>query len=180
MSSAAKCAARFLIRYRFSGGGPAPLLDNPSVGLCVIIMIMSVASWAFSGLALLRSELRGVTCAADVRGMLLGVVLLSAINGMFKCYMSFKVRACDFEWTAICWSTLAINGSQIFLLVWTAMDFVTILTSCFQTDVILYLVLTLGWCLYCATVTLDVLGFYSLFLPSFALQFRKLGKLNFN
>eukprot|EP00927_Polykrikos_kofoidii_P072604 TRINITY_DN68705_c0_g1_i1.p1 TRINITY_DN68705_c0_g1~~TRINITY_DN68705_c0_g1_i1.p1 ORF type:complete len:195 (-),score=19.96 TRINITY_DN68705_c0_g1_i1:58-642(-) len=165
------------MHYTYEGGGPTPLLDNPSVGICVVAMLEYFFVLFLSILAFVILNSSSPNCDRPFAQLLACIGAISMIAGILNMKVSYMDRACDWRWTQFIQVTLLITLAQSGVAVWGYIDLLYAMDTCWaegnRAVIVLVLIIAI---LFFAVVVTNFLGFYFIFLPSFALQFRRLKK----
>lgn len=160
---------------RRKGGGPAPLLDNPSVALCVISMFMDFFLFFVSSLGVIFASLLQQTCEIPLWYFLAFVGLVASVSAVLYARMSWMEHASDRIWMLYGFLTFAVFLLQGGTMVWggylcyLAMDS----TQC-AVDVLNFTLVCTG-----LLAIIEFIGFisvYFVFIPSFMIQLRAAAK----
>lgn len=101
------------------GGGPTPLLDNPSVRLCVLIAFFNVVLFVVSSAGVFMASLTHQVCeAAPLWYFMLVVGVESIVCGSFFLQLAFLERASDRMWARKASMAFVVNALQIVTMLW--------------------------------------------------------------
>ncbi|CAJ1334370.1 unnamed protein product [Effrenium voratum] len=160
---------------RRKGGGPAPLLDNPSVALCVISMALDIFLFFVSSLGVIFASLLQQSCDIPLWWFLALVGLVAALSSVLYARMSWMEHASDRVWMKYGFLTFLVFIMQGGTMVWGAyLCWLAMASASCAQDVLNFTLVCTG-----LLAVIEVIGCFSVylvFIPSFMFQLRDAAK----
>eukprot|EP00928_Gymnodinium_smaydae_P080988 TRINITY_DN64575_c0_g1_i1.p1 TRINITY_DN64575_c0_g1~~TRINITY_DN64575_c0_g1_i1.p1 ORF type:complete len:193 (-),score=9.38 TRINITY_DN64575_c0_g1_i1:152-730(-) len=165
---------KITLRINYAGGGPAPLLDNPGVGTCVVFFALEFlySLWSVGVLIMLVfGDLKGCIFENSVSFAALEI-LVALLSAAWFLYVSFIRYTSDDRWTRIVLGFVVKSGVDTSLIFYGVSFLLDISEqACQEPTPVSMLVLGSA---HFGLASLWGLIFLLVFLPRFALQSYKL------
>eukprot|EP00439_Symbiodinium_sp_Y106_P080574 s842_g19.t1 len=154
---------------------PAPLLDNPSVALCVISMAMDFFLFFVSSLGVIFASLLRQSCDIPLWWFLALVGLVASISAVLYAKMAWTEHGSDRTWTIHGFLAFVVFLVQGGTMVWGGyLCWLALASSECAVDVLNFTLVCTG-----LLALIEVIGFFSVyfvFIPSFMMQLRDAAK----
>eukprot|EP00930_Biecheleria_cincta_P095659 TRINITY_DN87601_c0_g1_i1.p1 TRINITY_DN87601_c0_g1~~TRINITY_DN87601_c0_g1_i1.p1 ORF type:complete len:170 (-),score=19.42 TRINITY_DN87601_c0_g1_i1:44-553(-) len=164
-----------VIGGRRRGGGPAPLLDNPSIPLCVVMMFINFLSFLLSSIGVVVTSVTTNNCSAlPLTAYLLSAGAGAALGFLLYARLSFKLYASDSTWMLLGGLSLLVSlvqGGLLFMGIWIFLQVYVEGTCSSEAAVEMTTVCTI---VFGISVAMTFFSVYFVFIPSFTLQLRSL------
>mmetsp|Transcript_30102 Transcript_30102/g.82711 ORF Transcript_30102/g.82711 Transcript_30102/m.82711 type:complete len:181 (-) Transcript_30102:59-601(-) len=159
--------------FTFKGGGPALLLDNPSVGLMVVFAFLNVVAFVVGASSAVQLMMQNTCVSEPLISFMGSFAMISFVSSAYHLYLAFVVQASDMTWSLLLWAYFLINVSRVLLSVYGVFMIRRMPASC-PDATSEATVLSVN----CASVVLisgmAIMTNYLIYLPNFALQVSRL------
>mmetsp|Transcript_3904 Transcript_3904/g.9965 ORF Transcript_3904/g.9965 Transcript_3904/m.9965 type:complete len:176 (-) Transcript_3904:103-630(-) len=160
-----------LPRYRYTGGGPAPLLQNPSAGLNIIFTVLNIIVGMICVASLLIIMRFESTCEEPLVEFLVCVGVASCVATSYNFYLAFISETSDTCWWMIMALDFFINVARFVICYYGLQMLGRMQHVCSDAEA---QVVRLNCVSIVVATTLLGLTDYFMYLPNFVLQLSRL------
>jgi len=153
-----------------------PLIDNPSMGLSVLLFLANVAVFTLSTVGMINVSNLTASCGSELRIFMLGVSCESTLNVAFFARLSFVENASDGEWAITACVAFCLYVIQVSMAAWGILSLVWAYSdeACFASGLDTINFATTCVCTCIGLNSMTILSVKFIFLPSIASQLRGL------
>mmetsp|Transcript_79952 Transcript_79952/g.232116 ORF Transcript_79952/g.232116 Transcript_79952/m.232116 type:complete len:173 (+) Transcript_79952:146-664(+) len=161
------------------GGAPTPLLDNPSVSICIMLFLLNVVLLLLSTGGLAVHIMLKQVCEEFSLALFMALVgLESLVGSMAFMELGLREHAPDIEWLLRGLLIFFLNAVQVITMIWggKSVYWAVQVEECKQTARELLAAATGCLMMFGAIVAMTLLAIHLVFYPSFVLQISYLRK----
>mmetsp|Transcript_97313 Transcript_97313/g.172273 ORF Transcript_97313/g.172273 Transcript_97313/m.172273 type:complete len:172 (-) Transcript_97313:87-602(-) len=166
----------FCLRYKFAGGSTAPLLENPSMAVCIVLMIANMLCFFVSSAGTIYESTVRTKCYVPLWEFSAALGLESVIAAGFFFRVARIEIDSDSTWIMLGTVGFCINVAQVVFMLtgFVLLNYAAADALCKKE------MQSMAWFLFVSelmlifVIIITIVAFYFLFVPSFGMQLRSL------